>query len=82
MEKPPIAVQEVALVEDHVRIEDAPLSIVPGLAERLAVGGGAAGATVMRVHTPQLLVSPVPPAFDSVIVPVPLEELLSAHTRR
>ncbi len=38
VEKPPAEVQEVAFVEDQVRVEDSPLSMVVGLAERRAVG--------------------------------------------
>ena len=34
----PVPVQEVALVEDHVRVDDCPLSIIRGLAESVAVG--------------------------------------------
>lgn len=36
---PPEAVQEVALVEDHVSVEVAPLLIVLGLAPRVTAGG-------------------------------------------
>ena len=36
----PVPVQEVALEEDHVRVEDWPDVIVVGLAERVAVGMG------------------------------------------
>ena len=38
--QPPLAVQEVALVLDQVRIEERPETIAVGLAERVAVGAG------------------------------------------
>ena len=38
VEKPPVAVHEVAPVEDHERVEDWPLEIEEGEAEREAVG--------------------------------------------
>jgi len=41
----PLALQEVAFVEDQVRLEAEPLSTVEGLAVRLTVGAGVA-ATV------------------------------------
>ena len=40
--QPPEAVQEVALVDDHERVELAPLAIVLGLALRLTDAVGAA----------------------------------------
>jgi hypothetical protein len=42
-DQPPEAVQAVALVDDHVKVEAAPLFTVLGVAERLTVG--AAGVT-------------------------------------
>lgn len=42
---PPEAEHEVALLEDHVKVEDAPLAIVLGLALKLTVAVGVA-ATV------------------------------------
>ena len=38
VENPPAAVQDVALVELHVNVADSPLSMVLGLADRVAVG--------------------------------------------
>jgi hypothetical protein len=52
----PVPVQEVAFVELHVSVEDWPLVIEVGLAERDAVGGG----TVPTVTV--ALAVPVPPA--------------------
>ena len=57
----PLAVQEVAFVLDHVRIEVLPEAIVAGLAESAAVG---AGATV----TVALTGAVVPPAPVQVSV--------------
>ena len=57
----PLAVQEVAFVLDHVRIEVLPEAIVAGLAESAAVG---AGATV----TVALTGAVVPPAPAQVSV--------------
>jgi hypothetical protein len=42
----PDAVQEVALVDDQLRLELLPLATVLGLAVRLTVGAGAVTATV------------------------------------
>ena len=42
----PLAVQEVAFVEDQVRVEVPPLVTVLGLAVSVTVGGGVAGVTV------------------------------------
>ena len=44
-DQPPEAVQAVALVEDHVRVDAAPLAIVLGLALKLTVAVGV-GVTV------------------------------------
>ena len=41
-DQPPEAVQEVALVADHVKVEALPLATVLGLALTLTVGAGAA----------------------------------------
>lgn len=73
----PVPVHDVAFVEDHVSVEDCPTFIRSGLAENVTVGATGAGETVTVVHPPQLL-----PSSDSAIVPVLLDELLSAHTRR
>ena len=54
--QPPLAVQEVALVLDQVRIEELPETIAVGLAERVAVG---AGRTV-TVALADALVEPFP----------------------
>ena len=48
---PPAEVQEVAFVEDQVRVEDWPLVMVVGEAPRVAVGGG-----LERVHEFELSV--------------------------
>jgi hypothetical protein len=42
----PVAVHEVALVEDQVSLEPLPLATVLGLAVRLTVGAGAVTETV------------------------------------
>jgi hypothetical protein len=44
--QPPDAEQEVALAEDQVRVEAAPLATVVGLADRLTVGAGVFTVTV------------------------------------
>jgi hypothetical protein len=44
--QPPEAEQAVALVEDQVRVEAAPLATVVGLAESVTVGAGAFTVTV------------------------------------
>ena len=44
-DQPPDAVQVVALVDDQVSVELAPLVTVLGLAVNLTVGAGAAGVT-------------------------------------
>ena len=68
-------VQLVALVDDHVSVDDWPDDTDVGEAAIVAVGAAAA-ETVTAVHAPQLSDS-----FDSVITPVFAEELLSAQTR-
>jgi hypothetical protein len=54
--QPPVPVQEVALVELHVRVEAAPLATEVGFAVNVTVG---AGTTVM-VAVATLLVPPAP----------------------
>ena len=44
--QPPVAAQEVALLEDHVKVEAAPLATVLGLAVRVTVGAGVVTVTV------------------------------------
>jgi hypothetical protein len=39
--QPPVAEHEVALVDDQVRVEAAPLATVVGLADSVTVGAGA-----------------------------------------
>ncbi len=58
---PPLAVQEVALVLDQVRIELLPEAIVVGLAVSVAVGAGA-------IVTVALTGAVVPPAPEQVNV--------------
>ncbi len=53
---------EVALVELHVKVEEAPVTMVAGLAEMLTVGSGC-GVTVTVV-----LAVVVPPGPSAVIV--------------
>ena len=55
-------VQEVALVELHVKVEDEPVTMVAGVAEMLTVGAGG-GVTVTVV-----LAVAVPPAPVAVMV--------------
>jgi hypothetical protein len=43
---PPLAVQEVELVEDHVRLEALPLATTVGEAEIVTVGAGVEGGGV------------------------------------
>lgn len=71
----PVPSQVSAFVEVHFSLDDCPLSIMVGSAQKVIVGGSAAGATATAAHTPQLLFS-----TDSVIVPTK-EALLSAHAR-
>ena len=55
--QPPDAEHEVALVEDQVRVEAAPLATVVGLADRVTVGAGVFTVTVADwVALPPLLV--------------------------
>ncbi len=44
--QPPDAAQEVALVDDHVKVEVAPLATVVGLALSVTVGAGVVTVTV------------------------------------
>ncbi len=48
---PPEAVQLVALVDDHVSVDDCPLVILVGLADIVAVGTDAGAFTVMVIAT-------------------------------
>ncbi len=45
--QPPEAAQEVALVDDHVKVEAAPLATVVGLALSVTVGAGVVSVTVV-----------------------------------
>jgi hypothetical protein len=45
-DQPPEAVQEVALLDDQVSVDDAPLAIVLGLAAMATVGAGGVTETV------------------------------------
>ena len=56
--QPSLAVQEVALVLDHVRVELLPDAMVVGLSDRVTVGAGAVAVTV----TVALAGDVVPPA--------------------
>ena len=50
----PVPVQEVALVEDHDRVDDCPLSMVVGEAESVAVGANVlqnCGLFAPLIHT-------------------------------
>ena len=53
VEKPPAEVQEVAFVEDQVRVEDSPLSMVVGLADRRAVGAEPVTEQLWLVKLPE-----------------------------
>jgi hypothetical protein len=48
---PPEAVQDVALVDDHVSVKEPPLVIDVGFAVRDTVGKGTADATVVKFQT-------------------------------
>lgn len=56
--QPPLAVQEVALVLDHVRVELLPDAMVVGLADRVTVGAGT--AVTVTVALAGDVVPPVP----------------------
>jgi hypothetical protein len=51
----PVPVQEVALVDDHERVDDWPLVMDAGLAESVAVGAGAVTVTVAFADADALL---------------------------
>ena len=57
LNQPPVAVQEVALVELQVSVEDPPLTTLVGFAVSVAVGGG--GVTVTVAEAPVLPPGPV-----------------------
>jgi len=61
--QPPVAVHDVALVEDHVSLELPPAVMPVGLADRLTVGVGVAAATVTVVLTTEDV--PAAPLQDS-----------------
>jgi hypothetical protein len=61
---PPVAVQEVALVELQVSVEVPPLAIVVGFAVRVAVGRGA----IVTVAVAGVLVPPVPVHVNEYVV--------------
>jgi len=61
---PPDALHAVALVEDHVRVEDPPLVTLVGLAVSVTAGGG--GGAVVTVTDAEA--SALPPAPVHVIV--------------
>ena len=65
---PPVAVQDVALVELQVSVEDPPLATLVGLAVTMAVGTGLA-VTVM-VAVASALVPPEPVQVSEYVVPV------------
>ena len=71
VENPPAAVQEVALVEDQVRVEDWPLVMVEGEALREAVGSFASEqeASVPPPEPWQVQVYAVEPSTLLVLVP-------------
>jgi len=50
--QPPLAVQEVALVLDQVRVELLPDAIVTGLADKLTVGAGVAETVTVALAEP------------------------------
>lgn len=57
--QPPLAVHEVALVLDQVRVELLPDAMIIGLADRVTVGAGGAAVTV-TVALAGAVVPPVP----------------------
>jgi hypothetical protein len=61
---PPVAVQEVALVELQVSVDIPPLAIDVGLADNVAVGLGA----IVTVADMALLVPPVPVQVNVYVV--------------
>ena len=59
--QPPVAAQEVALVDDHVSVEAAPLATVLGLADRVTAGAAWVTDTVtdcVALPPPPVQVSP------------------------
>ena len=60
--QPPLAVQEVALVEDQLSVLDCPAAIVAGLAENVSVGAGGA------VTVTAALLEALPPLPEQVRV--------------
>lgn len=60
--QPPLAVQEFALVLDHVRVELLPDATVAGVADKLTVGAGVAETLTVA------LAEPDPPAPVQVSV--------------
>ena len=66
-DQPPLAVQDVALVEDQVRVEDWPLVMLEGEAEIDAVGAGETLETVTLIFT---AVAVFPAASRAVAVKV------------
>ena len=71
VENPPAAVQEVAFVEDQVRVEEPPVVMVEGEAERVAVGRMASEqeASVPPPEPWQVQVYAVAPATLLALVP-------------
>jgi hypothetical protein len=61
---PPVAVQEVALVELQVNVEDPPLAIEVGFAASVAVGAGA----MVTVADAAVLVPPAPVHVNEYVV--------------
>jgi hypothetical protein len=66
--QPPEAVQDVALVELQVNVEDPPLVVVVGLAVSMAVGTGL--AVTVTVAAAAVLVPPVPVQVREYVVSV------------
>jgi hypothetical protein len=62
--QPPEAVQDVALVELQVKVDDPPLAMVDGLAIRVAVGAEA----MVTVAAVGLLMPPVPVHVNEYVV--------------
>jgi hypothetical protein len=61
---PPVAVQEVALVELQVKVEVPPLATVVGFADSVAVGTGA----MVTVAVAAVLVPPAPVHVNEYVV--------------
>jgi len=64
---PPEAVQEVALVEDHVKVDDEPELTEVGLAEMEIVGGGVIVIVAPVLHCAGI----VPNIFSIAVVTYP-----------